>query len=51
MFTIALLKDTNWYAEINEDMADPLVWGKDKGCTFLHGSCHDLINDSTITEF
>ena len=35
VFTIALLKDTGFYAEVNEGMADNIYWGKNKGCSFL----------------
>ena len=42
-FTLALLKDTGWYADINMDMADPFIWGINTGCTFLDGNCSDLL--------
>ena len=49
---LALLKDTGWWAEINEgeDLADPMIWGKNEGCTFLEGTCDDLFN-SNFNEF
>lgn len=28
VFTIALLKDTGFYPEVNENMADNIYWGK-----------------------
>jgi len=28
VFTIALLKDTGFYPEVNENMADNVFWGK-----------------------
>ncbi|EGR33806.1 leishmanolysin family protein, putative [Ichthyophthirius multifiliis] len=39
MFTIALLKDTGFYSEVNENMAGQLFWGKGKGCDFLENVC------------
>lgn len=39
VFTVALLKDTGFYAEVNENMADNIFWGKGKGCEFLNNAC------------
>ncbi|EGR34496.1 leishmanolysin family protein, putative, partial [Ichthyophthirius multifiliis] len=39
IFTIALLKDTGFYPEVNENMADNIFWGKGKGCDFLENAC------------
>ncbi|EGR31368.1 leishmanolysin family protein, putative, partial [Ichthyophthirius multifiliis] len=39
IFTIALLKDTGFYPEVNENMADDIFWGKGKGCDFLENAC------------
>ena len=39
IFTIALLKDTGFFAEVNENMADNINWGKNKGCDFYYYSC------------
>ena len=39
VFTIALLKDTGFYAKVNEDMAENQLWGKGKGCEFLNNIC------------
>lgn len=38
-FTAALLKDTGYYAEINSNMVDSLLWGKGKGCDFFFNAC------------
>ncbi|EGR28964.1 leishmanolysin family protein, putative [Ichthyophthirius multifiliis] len=38
--TIALLKDTGYFAEVNENMADNLYWGKGKGCSFVMEGCY-----------
>ena len=35
VFTIALLKDTGFYADVNENIAFPIMWGKSKGCSFV----------------
>jgi hypothetical protein len=37
---MALLKDTGYYSEINENMADNLYWGKGKGCDFVTNGCY-----------
>ena len=39
VFTIALLKDTGFFTEVNEKMADNQLWGKGKGCDFLNLAC------------
>ncbi|EGR31674.1 leishmanolysin family protein, putative, partial [Ichthyophthirius multifiliis] len=43
IFTIALLKDTGFYPEVNENMADNIFWGKGKGCDFLENACQSAI--------
>ncbi|EGR27298.1 leishmanolysin family protein, putative [Ichthyophthirius multifiliis] len=43
IFTIALLKDTGFYTEVNENMADNIFWGKGKGCDFLENACQSTI--------
>ena len=37
-FEISVLKDTNWYAEVNDSNLDTNLWGKDKGCEFVNSS-------------
>jgi len=39
-FTLALLEGTGWY-QVNYDMAEPITWGKNKGCNFITGDCVD----------
>ncbi|EGR32339.1 leishmanolysin family protein, putative [Ichthyophthirius multifiliis] len=39
IFTIAVLKDTGYYAEVNESMANNIQWGKNKGCDFVLKAC------------
>ena len=39
IFTIALLRDSGYYAEVNENMADDFQWGKNKGCDFVQNAC------------
>ncbi|EGR26877.1 leishmanolysin family protein, putative [Ichthyophthirius multifiliis] len=43
VFTIALLKDTGFYPEVNENMANNILWGKGKGCDFLENACQSTI--------
>ncbi|EGR32846.1 leishmanolysin family protein, putative, partial [Ichthyophthirius multifiliis] len=43
IFTIALLKDTGFYPEVNENMADNTFWGKGKGCDFLENACQSKV--------
>ncbi|EGR30952.1 leishmanolysin family protein, putative, partial [Ichthyophthirius multifiliis] len=38
-FTIALLKDTGFYEDVNENMATYSFWGYNKGCTFIKEAC------------
>lgn len=39
IFTIALLRDTGFYASVNESMEEPSFYGKNQGCSFISGSC------------
>jgi proprotein convertase subtilisin/kexin type 5 len=39
IFTIALLKDTGFYSEVNENYSNPIFWGKNRGCDFLENAC------------
>lgn len=40
-FTLAVLKDTNWYKITNESRVDPLFWGRNKGCDFPIKACQN----------
>ncbi|EGR26987.1 leishmanolysin family protein, putative [Ichthyophthirius multifiliis] len=40
IFTIALLKDTGYYQEVNQNLSSELQWGKGKGCEFLTQVCY-----------
>jgi len=42
IFTVAILRDTNWYAEVGDNLTEKLAFGKNKGCSFLEGTCNDL---------
>jgi len=42
-FTFALLEGTGWY-QVNYDHAEPMTFGKNKGCEFLDTKC---VNTST----
>jgi len=46
-FTLALLESTGWYVPDYNGYADPFVWGKGQGCSFLTGSC----SSSSYDEF
>lgn len=37
--TLALLKDTNWYADVDLDQGENTPWGKGKGCNFFTEAC------------
>lgn len=39
-FALALLEGTGWY-QVDYTKADPLVWGKGKGCDFLNTPCYN----------
>jgi len=47
-FSFALFQDTNWYDTVDNAIADPIFWGRDKGCEFLEGACTFL---NTLPEF
>lgn len=34
-FTLALFESTGWYRSVNYDYAEPMLWGKNKGCAML----------------
>ncbi|KAL4453893.1 hypothetical protein ABPG74_003776 [Tetrahymena malaccensis] len=38
-FTIALLKDTGYWDDVNENVTDPIYWGRGKGCDFFEKAC------------
>ncbi len=40
IFTIALLKDTGYYTDVNSNFSDDIYWGKNKGCDFLVNLCN-----------
>jgi proprotein convertase subtilisin/kexin type 5 len=48
VFTAALLRDTNYWDEVNDNMTDAMWWGRNKGCTFLTYDCTTL---NTFEEF
>ncbi|KAL4464485.1 hypothetical protein ABPG72_003895 [Tetrahymena utriculariae] len=39
IFTVALLKDTRYWDDVNENLSDPIYWRKDKGCDFFQYAC------------
>ena len=50
-FTVNLLKDTGWYAEVNDDMVSPMIWGKNHGCDFLTATCEELVSNPSFIEY
>ncbi|EAR97451.2 leishmanolysin family protein (macronuclear) [Tetrahymena thermophila SB210] len=38
-FTVALLKDTGYWDDVNENLTDPIYWGRGKGCDFFQNAC------------
>ncbi|EAR96682.2 leishmanolysin family protein (macronuclear) [Tetrahymena thermophila SB210] len=43
IFTVALLKDTGYWDDVNENLTDPIYWGKGKGCDFFENACKSSI--------
>ena len=37
-FTLALLDSTGWYTSVDYSYAEPMLWGKGKGCRMLNVS-------------
>lgn len=35
-FTLALFSSTGWYPTVNYSLAEPITWGKSRGCNFLN---------------
>jgi len=35
VFTVAVLKDTGFWWDVNENLASEFFWGKGKGCNFM----------------
>jgi hypothetical protein len=42
VLTASLLKDTGYWDEVNENLTDPIWWGKNGGCSFLTFDCNAL---------
>ena len=34
VLTVAFLKDTGFWSDVNENLAEEMYWGRNKGCTF-----------------
>jgi len=49
-FFLAALEGSGWYTP-NYDMAEPLFWGKGKGCDFLNTPCVTKVNGQIQTKF
>ena len=50
-FTIALLKDTGFYDDVNENLTDPIYWGKNKGCDFVTNACKSKTKYEEFAEY
>ena len=54
MFTVALLRDTGFYQDINENFANSIYWGRNRGCDFFTNACKgvytypEFVKDNTI---
>lgn len=48
-FTLSLLEGSGWY-QVNYNLAEPITWGKGKGCTFLDTPCIDPNTKMPITK-
>ncbi|EGR27277.1 leishmanolysin family protein, putative [Ichthyophthirius multifiliis] len=42
IFTVSLLRDTGFFAEINENFASNIYWGKNKGCDYVNNACKGI---------
>ncbi|KAL4454178.1 hypothetical protein ABPG74_012135 [Tetrahymena malaccensis] len=49
-FTIALLKDTGFWADVNVNIAGQILWGKNQGCDFYNQACQSS-NKANYLEF
>lgn len=49
-FTLALFEGTGWY-QVDYSMAEPLTWGKGKGCSFVDGPCVSNNGNPSFDEF
>jgi len=38
-FSLQILRDTNYYAKVEENVFESGVFGKGQGCSFLNSSC------------
>lgn len=43
--TLAVFNSTGWYPSVNFSLAEPMTWGKNKGCNFLN------VDDCDFDEF
>lgn len=49
-FSLALLEGSGWY-QVNYTMAEPMTWGKGKGCTFTDGPCVNTAVTPRVAKF
>lgn len=43
--TLALLKDTNFYAEVDDSLTDEVFYGSGRGCKFARGDPSEFTNE------
>lgn len=49
IFTVAALKDTGFWADVNENLVGLSYWGKDKGCNFPILGCGGSFEEFSAT--
>ncbi|EGR31372.1 leishmanolysin family protein, putative [Ichthyophthirius multifiliis] len=42
VLTASLLKDTGFYADINENFVSNIYWGRNRGCDFINNACRGI---------
>jgi hypothetical protein len=50
IFTVSLLRDTGFYAEVNENFSSNIFWGKNKGCDFINNGCKGIYKYPEFTD-
>ena len=49
--TLRLFESTGWYPNVNFSLAEPMTWGRGRGCTFLNiDNCNfpEFCNDAAF---
>ena len=45
--TLAVLQDSGWYT-VDYSAAQPLLWGKDRGCGFFKQGCRGQLDQANV---